>query len=239
MKMNPKNQSFDTKQVSNINIMLHLSIKTEKILPYLPKRMKSFEVGKSTSMFVLGICRFVDNNFATTESCYELFFGVLVYQDATFNFEDETSPGLYVINLTSDSENFLEFMYDHYKMPVFKSSELKVKLQYPTNVEIKDGYGPIVTIRNIGLEPVFQMQNKELYCYASPDKNGNVYYAKARIQGNFCMHQEKGNWGELYEHPFFLGLDVKSLKENDLKMQSFLKQEELATTLVDQSEKLL
>ena len=205
---------------SYFDMILQFEIDTNKIASYLPKRIRSLEVRPGKSLLSVGVPCFKKGNLGYLPEFHEIFWGVIVQPSYSRQQASFPRSAYYTVNVSGDSDGFLEYAYSDDKMPIYENANLKIRhLTNPVGVEAEDAHGPIFSIRNTQQNLFFEAQNQVVQVYSSPDRNNEVFSNTVQWIGSACQHQKKGNWGKLYNHPFFMGLNVESLSETDCYMQ--------------------
>ena len=212
------------------------NVKLEDILDYLPNYLTPYEIEPGISQIILGVTVFENKRY---EATFDLFWGVLVNADQELsNNKGDSAQAFYVVNHASDSSTCRKFVLNNNKMHIY-DHDISLDIDSNSgNLKIKDYRGQnIATLKNAKLDSAYEKTEQLIHCYASQETNSDLYYAKCRSFGEFCNNkQNKSNWGKLYNHPFFLGLDVENIKDNNL--QTILKPGELSFIEVEEIKKL-
>ena len=228
-----------TTQESSLNITSYFNINTEDIRTLIPENLSLFETQVGKTLCFTGITLFEENNFATEELSYEIFWGSLVKSTPEFIKNTNLPMAMYILNLTSTSNNFIHFMHNVTRLPIYEGNNLILrKKNNKIDFEIEDDNGRIMTLRNTNLNPAFLGQEQMVQCFASPDKDNNIFYSEVKMVGNFCTHYEQGDWGKLYNHPFFLGFNVEKIKKPDCSMQVITEPGKTSTAFAEKPSKL-
>lgn len=178
-------------------------VDSDLIAPHLPKGLTAMEVAPGVALVNLTVFTFLPGGNGTLPEFQELTFNIVVSPDLRRGIPKFAA---YVVSLASSSQGHLDHSAEFYKLPVYGLvSEVKIDRNDQV-VEFGDSRGRILTMTNCS--PDLTFKKSEQYFQVFSSKEGILYVSDVTIRGTMCEHQEKGNAGILYSHPFFRGMDL-------------------------------
>lgn len=180
-------------------------IETEFIDHLVPKRLSPVEVAPGVSLLSLIAFNFPEGALGTLPEFQELTLSLIVTPDLS---RGVPKSAMFVLSLGSTNQEHLDHCTSYYKLPVY-GQFTRVNIQRGTHaVEYEDSNGPILAMKNVHPSPEFS--KGEHYFQAFVEDAGDIYVADVIMKGNLFEHQQAGEAGKLWPHPFFRGIDVNS-----------------------------
>ncbi len=183
-------------------------IDTRQIRARLPRRLFPVEVRPGVALLSIGSTVFEEGNATALPSFTEITVSALV-QPSFAKMSDFGVPkiAVYVFRVCATSDAFLRYTSEVDKVPVFETRRLEIEIEESSFRTIaRDEHGPIFDLANVGGEPSFKPQTFPFQVVTVQDDF--VHLANVQVDGQIFEHQEKGEFGRLFPHPFFGGLDV-------------------------------
>ncbi|UCD38942.1 MAG: hypothetical protein JSW54_05550 [Fidelibacterota bacterium] len=183
----------------------YYEIETEAIEHLLPKQLNPIEVAPGIALMSLTALNFPPGALGHLPEFQELIFGLIVTPDLS---RGVPKFAMYIVSLSSTNREHLEHCVQHYRLPVH-GQFTGVSLQHdPHVVEYEDADGPILSMRNIHPNPAYG--EGERYFQAFVMDNDRLYVADVVMKGSLFEHQQTGDAGKLWPHPFYNGVDVEA-----------------------------
>ncbi|MFC1619649.1 hypothetical protein ACFL45_06850 [Candidatus Neomarinimicrobiota bacterium] len=180
-------------------------IETDAIEHLVPKGLTPMQSAPGMSLLHLTALNFPAGALGGLPEFQELIFGVLVSPDLSRGVPKFATI---ILSLGSTNREHLEHSANYYKLPVTDPFNSVVIQHEPHAVEFADGTGQILTMQNIHPEPVYA--DADLYFQAFVEDNGDLYVADLHMQSGLFEHQQQGDGGKLWPHPFFRGIDLEN-----------------------------
>ena len=182
-------------------------VETDAIEHLIPKPLTPVEVAPDISLFSLIAFNFPEGALGSLPEFQELILSLIVTPDLS---RGVPKSAMYILSLGSTNQEHLDHCASYYKLPVFGQFS-RVNVQHdPYAVEYEDHQGPIVSMKNIHSHPEYS--EGERYFQAFVKDAGDVYVADVLMKGNLFEHQQAGEAGKLWDHPFFRGIDVDGVE---------------------------
>lgn len=182
-------------------------ISTAEVERLLPAGIFPKEVRPGVSCLGIGVTDFVEGNAGYIPAFTELTASVLV--SPNFSKTNEVpSFAAYILAVTGTTNEFLEFTSTHDKVPTYNPHNLKVEInndRFATKAE--DDNGPIMDIHNIHPSPTFEKDRVPFQVITTCEEK--MFLTNIDITVEKFEHQQKGNPGNLFNHPLFCGLQVE------------------------------
>lgn len=180
-------------------------IETEFIDHLVPKRLSPVEVAPGVSLLSLIAFNFPEGALGSLPEFQELILSLIVTPDLS---RGVPKSAMYILSLGSTNQEHLDHCISYYRLPVY-GQFTKVNIQHDSNaVEYEDRDGPIIAMKNIHTDPEYDIG--ERYFQAFVEDDGNIYVADVVMRGSIFEHQQAGEAGKLWPHPFFRGIDMES-----------------------------
>ena len=183
-------------------------IDTRQISARLPRRLLPVEVRPGAALLSIGSTIFEEGNARALPGFTEITISTLV-QPSFARMSDFGVPkiAVYVFRVCATSDAFLRYTSEVDKVPVLEAPRLQVEIdERRFRTRASDERGPIFDIENVGGAPTFKPQAFPFQVVTA--KDDFVYLANVQVVGHIFEHQDKGEFGALFPHPFFGGLDV-------------------------------
>jgi len=180
-------------------------IETHLIQPLLPPQLHPIEAVAGVSLINLTAFNFPAGALGSLPEFQELIFSAIVTPDLS---RGVPKFAMYVLSIGSSCQEHLDHSFDYYKLPVYERLLHGIIRKDKLAVEYGDSLGKILTMHNCANQVIYKKDEKR-YFQAFTSKNNQIYIADVYIQASLYEHQEIGNVGMLYNHPFFknLGFD--------------------------------
>jgi hypothetical protein len=178
-------------------------IETEAVEHLVPKGLTPMQSAPGMSLISLTALNFPAGALGGLPEFQELIYGIIVPPDLSRGVPKFAH---HILSLGSTCKEHLEHSAEYYKLPVSDRFSNVAIGRDPHTVEFEDANGPILTMQNIHPTPVYT--NADLYFQAFVEDNGDLYVADLHMQGGLFEHQQQGDGGTLYPHPFFRGLGL-------------------------------
>lgn len=191
----------------NLDYLFELDI--TQLQSVLPQHIHAVEVRPGVGLLSMGYLLFDPGNVGIMPGFSELSCCVVVHSDLSVS--PQARFGLYVINITSDSELFLDWAYEIDKIPVYRPQGIRFETDREKGIGIvKDSTGIICELRSCFAGPPPSFHDDLVIVHMFTKVNGVLYRTLVKWFGLKFEHQKIGDGGRLYNHPFFGGLDVES-----------------------------
>ncbi|UCH63113.1 MAG: hypothetical protein JSU77_01265 [Fidelibacterota bacterium] len=182
-------------------------VETDAIEHLVPKPLTPIEVAPGISLFSLIALNFPKGALSTLPEFQELILSLIVIPDLS---RGVPKSAMYILSLGSTNQEHLDHCTNYYRLPVFGKFS-KVNIQYdPLIVEYEDDQGPIVSMKNIHPRPEYG--EGERYFQAFVKDAADIYVADVLMKGSLFEHQQAGEVGKLWPHPFFRGIKVNEVE---------------------------
>ena len=180
-------------------------IETEAIEHLIPKRLTPIEVAPGVSLLNLTALNFPEGALGKLPEFQELSFSLIVTPDLS---RGVPKFAMHILSLSSTNQEHLDHCVSYYKLPVCEPFT-KATIQHdPLEAEFEDADGPITTMKNIHPSPGYD--EGERYFQAFVEEASDIYVADVVMKGSIFEHQNAGDAGKLWPHPFFRGIDWDS-----------------------------
>ena len=170
----------------------------------IPPQLSLQEAAPGVGLINVTAFNFVKGQLGALPEFQELILSAIVSPDLS---RGVPSAAMFVLSLTSTCQEHLDHSQDYYKLPVVELlTESSIdKINHEINFE--DGNGKIAQIKNCA--PVINEYNySKRYFQAFTKEGEHVFISDVFIEASLFEHQESGDTGKLYEHPFFKGIEV-------------------------------
>ncbi len=180
-------------------------VETDAIEHLAPKSLRPVEVAPGVSLISLIALNFPEGALGKLPNFQELILSLIVTPDLS---RGVPKSAMFILSLGSTNQEHLDHCVSYYKLPIygkFTTAELQ-----PENhsVRYEDGNGPILTMENVHPNPKFD--EGELYFQAFVEDAGDIYVADVVMKGSLFEHQQAGQAGKMWSHPFYRGIDVNN-----------------------------
>ena len=180
-------------------------IETKAVEHLVQKPLTPIEVAPGVSLLSLIAFNFPEGALGTLPEFQELTLSLIVTPDLS---RGVPKSAMYILSLGSTNQEHLDHCVSYYKLPVY-GQFTRVNIQRDTHVvEYEDSNGPILTMKNVHPRPEFS--KGEHYFQAFVEDAGDIYVADVIMKGSLFEHQQAGEAGKLWPHPFFRGIDLDS-----------------------------
>lgn len=179
----------------------------------IPPQLSLQEAAPGVGLINITAFNFVKGQLGALPEFQELILSAIVSPDLS---RGVPSAAMFVLSLTSTCQEHLDHSQDYYKLPVVELlTESSIdKINHEINFE--DGNGKIAQIKNC--TPVIsEYDYSKRYFQAFTKEGEHIFISDVFIEAPLFEHQESGDTGKLYEHPFFKGIEV-----NDSDVTNFL-----------------
>ena len=169
----------------------------------IPPQLSLQEAAPGVGLINVTAFNFVEGQLGVLPEFQELILSAIVAPDLR---RGVPSAAMFVLSLTSTCQEHLDHSHDYYKLPIVE--KLTVSLLNKKNHEInfEDGEGKIAQINNCA--PIIEYDNSKRYFQAFTKDGDDILISDMFIETPLFEHQENGDTGKLYEHPFFKGIEV-------------------------------
>lgn len=189
----------------NQQINFVFPVPTEVVQPHLPSFVIPKEDLPGRSLLNVGWMRLEPGMFGRLPAFDEITFSVHVQPDLALNMP-MPRMSIFDFRIGSNSKEFLAYEADHQKLNGYLSESLTVTVDGQT-VRASDDDGPIFELTNTHPEPVFTYEVGAGQYYSWYE--GSYYQGVFMWCGAGFEHQHPGDFGRLYNHPFFAEVDVE------------------------------
>lgn len=180
-------------------------VETALVEPILPPNLSPMEAAPGVSLLHITCFNFPEGALGLLPEFQELIFGVVVSPDLSRGVPRFAT---YVVSLASSSQEHLDHSIDYYNLPSYGLLTTVDISKQNHAAEYSDGDGKILTMNNCAARPVYQEEENYFQAYSS-GKDGSIYVGDVYIKARMFEHQESGEAGALFNHPFFGDLDVE------------------------------
>ncbi len=182
-------------------------VETDAVEHLVPKPLGTVEVAPGVSLLSLIALNFPEGALGTLPEFQELILSLIVTPDLS---RGVPKSAMYILSLGSTNQEHLDHCVSYYRLPVY-GLFTKVNIQHnPQFVEYEDHQGPIITMKNVHPRPEYS--EGERYFQAFVEDAGDIYVADVLMKGSLFEHQQAGEAGKLWPHPFFRGIDVDGVE---------------------------
>jgi hypothetical protein len=182
----------------------YYEIELEAIENLVHKRLSPVEVAPGIALIALTALNFPAGALGHLPEFQELIFGLVVTPDLS---RGVPKFAMHILSLSSTNLEHLEHCVSYYKLPVFAQFSCVNIQKDPHAVDYEDDNGLIATMKNVHPNPVYEQG--ERYFQAFVEDAGELYVADVLMRGSLFEHQNTGDTGTLYNHPFFRGIDME------------------------------
>ncbi|UCH10774.1 MAG: hypothetical protein JSU61_02480 [Fidelibacterota bacterium] len=201
---NPENQDGCLIWEFDFALSTYYEIELEAVEHLIPKRMSIVEVAPGIALLALTALNFPAGALGNLPEFQELIYGLVVTPDLS---RGVPKFAMLILSLSSTNLEHLEHCVSYYKLPVFGQFSCVNIQKEPHEVEYEDEHGLITTMKNVHPNPVYEPG--ERYFQAFVEEAGDLYVADVLMKGSLFEHQNTGDAGTLYNHPFFRGIDME------------------------------
>lgn len=177
----------------------------------LPPELTVFESSPGLGLLDFGWVDYHPGNFgAGSQGFNELIALIHVPPDLSIDMP-VPKMAYYVVNVGTDSPDFVEREKDTVRTPAHLLPELQVKPDADgLGVTIGDARGTLGRIRNTHDAPKFGHEKLHVQFYT--EQNDALYFGIAEWEGLFFEHQRGGDAGGPQQHPFFKNLELAGVE---------------------------
>ncbi|MEE9167133.1 MAG: hypothetical protein V3U24_06710 [Candidatus Neomarinimicrobiota bacterium] len=179
-------------------------VETSLVEPLLPPRLTAMEAAPGVSLIMVTCFNFAEGSLGTLPEFQELIFGVVVSPDLSRGVPKFAT---YVVSLASSSQEHLDHSKEYYKLPIFGQLSKVGISREELAVEYEDSRGEILTMNNCVPNPAYKKGESYFQVYTSEDSS--IYVGDVYVKARMFEHQEPGDVGKLFNHPFFGDLDIE------------------------------
>jgi hypothetical protein len=181
-----------------------LEADVNKLRPFVPEELKLLEVRPGVGVFSISLFKYYPWQQGIYEQVYETIFNIHVLPNLKWGVP---TVSLFVASFGSNDAQFLADELEHNYFPIYRNS-LNFELDAENYVaKCWDENGPVYEIKNPSKKkPIFTKQY--IYAQVYVRHEGKVYRSHNTFRGQAYQHQESGDTGIIYDHPFFVGCDV-------------------------------
>ncbi len=179
-------------------------IDTDLVLPLLPPKLNPVEVISGISLINVTAFNFPAGALGSLPEFQELIFSVIVTPDLS---RGVPKFAMYILSIGSSCQEHLDHSADYYKLPVYEHLLHGIINKNELTVEYSDSRGKILTMQNCSAQVNFK-KNEKRYFQAFSSKDDQIYIADVYIKASLYEHQQAGDAGLLYNHPFFKNLSL-------------------------------
>lgn len=179
-------------------------VETDRIHPLLPHQLAPMEVAPGVSLISVTAFNFPEGALESLPEFQELIFSAVVSPDLT---RGVPKFAMYVISLASTSQAHMDHSLDYYKLPAYHPvSDVEIKSR-ELDVRYADSKGTILTMNNCS--GTMDYKEDERYMQVFTGTEDSIYVADLYIKASLYEHQQSGEVGKLFPHPFFQQLDIE------------------------------
>lgn len=179
-------------------------VDTMLVQPLLPRRLAAVEIAPGVSLINITCFNFPEGALGSLPEFQELIFGVVVSPDLSRGVPQFAT---HIVSLASTSQEHLNHSEEYYKLPSFGQLSNVEIMKEKLEVEYEDSRGKILAMKNCASNIVSKEGESYFQVYTSADDA--LYIGDVYIKAPLCEHQESGDAGELFNHPFFREFDVE------------------------------
>lgn len=191
------------------HIMFTWEIDVEALEPFIPKELTAVEVRPGIGLFSVATLLYQGGHFRPgSPAFFELVSVAHVQADLSVKMP-MSRFAMHAISVYSDSPDFVAQEGEKLFTPTTLDPSLN--LTFTENwdgVDASDNDGPIISFRNTNPSPVYAPD--ELWGQHYNDTKG-LHFGVWEWDGIKCEHQQRGNAGKFFPHPFFKGMDLSRL----------------------------
>ena len=170
----------------------------------IPPQLSLQEAAPGVGLINVTAFNFVKGQLGALPEFQELILSAIVSPDLS---RGVPSAAMFVLSLTSTCQEHLDHSQDYYKLPVVELLTESSIDKINHEINFVDGNGKIAQIKNCA--PVIsQYDYSKRYFQAFTKEGEHVFISDVFIEASLFEHQESGDTGKLYEHPFFKGIEV-------------------------------
>jgi hypothetical protein len=204
------------------NFLVFLEIDTEAVEPFLPRCLTPVEVRPGISLLCLGCLDYWPGHFRPDSPRFsESFCVVSVQPDLSIPMPNPRFS-FYALSVYSDSPDFCRIENEHIYTPNYLVESFRIEWSPDgRSVAARDDQGPIMTLRNTN--PRVKFRPQVLYGQHFNDASGgaivdgrwnkgSLHKGPWEWDGPVFEHQTQGDWGRVYPHHFFGGVDLSRIR---------------------------
>lgn len=183
----------------------------------LPSKLEVYESRPQIGLVCVTVFTFKEGHPHCKPATSELTLSVQVIPDHTL-MKQPPRYALYVFRGAADTKEFLSHEYNTDKLP-FEANPFLFEIdRNNSRVQIRDTLSqPVLDLRGPSTAGTFLMQENHYQYFNS--KNGDLYAGSVKMENNLSIHQELNeDFGQLFSHPIFQGLDVSTMEDCFLHM---------------------
>lgn len=180
-------------------------IDTNLIQPLLPSTLNPMEVISGVSLINITSFNFPAGALGSLPEFQELIFSVIVTPDLS---KEVPKFAMYILNIGSSCKEHLQFSADYYKLPIYEPLLRGNINKDKMAVEFNDSHGTILSMKNCARDIRYN-KDEQRYFQAFTSQGDQIYIADVHIKASLHEHQQAGDVGVLYKHPFFQNLDLE------------------------------
>lgn len=195
-------------------------IDSDVVRPLVPTRLALKEARPGVGLLNIGYMALVAGHLdGQLPEFEEITFSVHVHPDLTLK-TSIPRMSVYDIRIGSNCKAFLDYEAEHQKLNGTYWPTLRGTLNDAQDqLTVQDESGPLFTLKNTHPSPPHKMEDAVGQYYSMYE--GQLYQGVFRWTGRGTEHQRDGDWGQLFNHPFFREIDVER-NVFDCYMQMFM-----------------
>lgn len=194
------------------HIMMIFEAPLEDLERITPAPLVPVEVKPGIGLVYLAALHFEDGHFGPDSVGFdEAVFVVAVAPDLSMEMPTPRFS-FFAFNVYTDSPDFVAYEAKNIHTPAQVRPGFQVRFRDDgLGVEVRDDSGPIAVMNNTHPAPSFR--RKEMWGQHFNDTRGGVLHSGPwHWEGALFEHEHQGDWGRLYPHSIFAGLDVSRLR---------------------------
>jgi hypothetical protein len=186
-------------------------VEMKALLAAVPEELEPIEVRPDVGLVSIACLRYRTDHFVPGYREFtELALFTLVQSDLSVKMP-QPRFSTYAMNVYSDSPEFVA----HEGRTIFTPTQLVPSLDVvfgnqPERIDASDDRGPIASFTNLGGAPKYQYD--VMWGQHYNDTQDRVCQGIWNWDGYVFEHMERGNAGQLHQHPFFGKLDVSRVR---------------------------
>ncbi len=194
-------------------IMFSFEIDTKDAEKVLPEDVVPIELRPGISLLHVSALSYAGGNFGSDSPPFSEVVAVIsVPPDLSWEMPIPRFS-FFPINIYSDSQDFVDGEAEGIQTPTSLVKSLNVSF-HPDGmgVSISDDRGKIAEFTNTAGEEDRPYRDYDIWGQHYNVTRGPLFGGPWHWQGHGFEHQKKGQWGKLYDHPIFKGINVSRVR---------------------------
>lgn len=169
----------------------------------IPPQLNLQEAAPGIGLINLTAFNFVEGQLGVLPEFQELILSAIVAPDL---HRGVPSAAMFVLSLTSTCQEHLDHSLEYYKLPITDKLTVAKIDKENFKIDFEDRDGKIAQINNCA--SIGDWDSSQRYFQAFTQDGGDIYISDVFIEAPLFEHQETGNIGKMFNHPFFRNIEV-------------------------------